>query len=155
MCGVWNQFLFECKALGPHERLLQLTKTSNPASYNTGTQNLEEDGTSTAPSTSNLLRHKLHGPKASPKAIGCGITAQKFVQTLDRRKPITVRCLSSCSRNVGETDPGWEVFGDGPFRDDSCICKAALFAGVIGHKGGLATLVFASRADFRSLASCA
>ena len=39
-----------------------------------------------------------------------------------------------------------QVFGYGPFRADSSVCKAAFFAGVIGEDGGVATLTFGGRA---------
>ncbi len=40
-----------------------------------------------------------------------------------------------------------QVFGYGPFRADSSVCKAAFFAGVIGEDGGVATLTFGGRAS--------
>ena len=82
----------------------------------------------------------------SVQAINCSVTARKFVSTLNAQQPVTVRCTTGCAMNVGETDPGWEVFGFGPFRDDSSICKAASVAGVIGESGGVVTLLFAGRA---------
>ena len=83
-------------------------------------------------------------PKSVP-VITCGVTARKFVSKLNAQQPVTVKCESSCL-NVDETKPGWQVYGYGPFRDDSSICKAAFVAGVIGNGGGVATLLFAGRA---------
>ena len=83
--------------------------------------------------------------------IGCAVTARHFAKALIQKKPITVKCKSSCALNVDETTPGWGVFGYGPFRDDSSICKAAFVADVIGHKGGVATLLFSGRAWFHAL----
>ena len=119
-------------------------------------------------------------PEVYTEAISCDVTARRFNSLLIQRKPVRVYCPSSCA-NVGETDLGWQVYGFGPFRDDSCICKAAFtagvkpahsvlsantcslgladvavggtcidlqgcnVAGVIGHKGGVCTLIFASR----------
>ena len=76
--------------------------------------------------------------------IGCEVTARHFERALLRNKPVTVMCTSSCA-HLAETTPGWEVYGSSPFRDDSSICKAAFEAGVIGDKGGVATLLFAGR----------
>jgi hypothetical protein len=42
-----------------------------------------------------------------------------------------------------------QVFGFGPFRADSSVCKAAFFAGVIGEDGGVATLTFGGRVSSR------
>ena len=91
---------------------------------------------------------------------------------------VTVKCKSSCALNVGEADDGWQVrtrllppaqsdtkskgfekhgaccvgqvFGFGPFRADSSVCKAAFFAGVIGEDGGVATLTFGGRVSSRN-----
>ena len=82
----------------------------------------------------------------SVPVIKCSTTAHKFVSTLNAQQPVTVRCATGCAINVGETDPGWEVYGFGPFREDSSICKAASVAGVISESGGLVTLLFAGRA---------
>ena len=82
---------------------------------------------------------------AKHTVIGCAVTARHFVKALIQKKPITVKCASSCALNVDETAPGWQVYGYGPFRDDSSICKAAFVADVIGHKGGVVTLLFSGR----------
>lgn len=47
-----------------------------------------------------------------------------------------LECNSSCAYNIDQADNGWGVWGMGPFRIDSSICRAAFVAGVIGHKGG-------------------
>ena len=82
-----------------------------------------------------------------PHQIDCGVNARRYVKALDAKKRVFVNCSSSCATNIGSADPGWAVFSFGPFRDDSSICKAAFVAGVIGHGGGVATLVFAGRAQ--------
>ena len=47
-----------------------------------------------------------------------------------------------------------QVFGYGPFRVDSSVCKAAFFAGVIGEDGGVATLTFGGREGAYNLLQC-
>ena len=86
----------------------------------------------------------LATPKSVP-VITCHITARKFVSALNTQQPVILKCSSGCAVNVRETNPGWQVYGMGPFRVDSSICKAARVAGVIGDTGGVVTLVFAGQ----------
>jgi hypothetical protein len=110
--------------------------------------------------------------KAKPRSIDCNLKATKYLSQLDKLQNVTVKCKSSCALNIDEADDGWqvptcslavpplgrhlrarachalppaEVFGYGPFRADSSVCKAAFFAGVIDEDGGVATLTFGGR----------
>jgi hypothetical protein len=99
-------------------------------------------------SNSNEPQDFLSAPQSVP-VIGCAVKAQKFVSTLNAQRPVTVNCSSGCAINVAETEKGWQVYGLGPFRYDSSICKAAQVAGVIGEDGGVVTLLFhGQEADF-------
>ena len=63
-----------------------------------------------------------------------------------RTADVTVSCPRTCAINVGPTDKGWAVYGFGPFRVDSAICRAAFVAGVLNATGGDATLTYSGRA---------
>jgi len=74
--------------------------------------------------------------------VGCEDTATQFSAELKTRD-VTVLCTSGCAYNIDQADAGWGVYGMGPFRVDSHICRAALTANVIGHGGGVVTMTFA------------
>ncbi len=50
---------------------------------------------------------------------------------------VALQCDSGCE-DSDEASGHWEVYGGptGPFRMDSCVCKAALIAGIIDGNGG-------------------
>ena len=59
------------------------------------------------------------------------------------------------SRRVGTSSARVrQVFGYGPFRVDSSVCKAAFFSGVIGEDGGVATLTFGGREGAYNVLQC-
>jgi hypothetical protein len=84
----------------------------------------------------------LHdGPEESvsspskPIAANCTTRGLEFEKTLMQKRSITVQCAAGCD-DADEASGMWDVFGSGPFRLDSCVCKAAFIAGVIGRGGG-------------------
>ena len=84
----------------------------------------------------------LHdGPEESvsspskPIAANCTTRGLEFEKTLMQKRSITVQCAAGCD-DADEASGMWDVFGAGPFRLDSCVCKAAFIAGVIGRGGG-------------------
>jgi cathepsin B len=76
------------------------------------------------------------------ESIDCTTTGEKFSSQLKAKQNITVTCAGSCAYNIDQADEGWGVFGMGPFRIDSHICRAAFTAGIIGHSGGSATMYY-------------
>jgi len=80
-------------------------------------------------------------PGRSVSAVTCSTTAEEFEEDLKDDGVVDVSCPSSCRNGIDQADAGWAVWGTGPFRIDSAICRAALVAGVIGNDGGEATLV--------------
>jgi hypothetical protein len=71
----------------------------------------------------------------------CSARVSDFRKELVDKGSLEVDCESAC-QDVDESSGGWNVYGAGPFRDDSRVCKAAYFAGVIKAGGGAATIVF-------------
>ena len=53
---------------------------------------------------------------------------------------VALNCDSGCD-DADQSSGMWDVYGGptGPFRMDSCVCKAALIAGVIDRDGGKAS----------------
>jgi hypothetical protein len=80
--------------------------------------------------------------KKKTTGIDCKTTGEKFDSQLKAKQNVTVTCTQSCAYNIDQADEGWGVWGMGPFRMDSAICRAAFTAGVIGHSGGQATLYY-------------
>eukprot|EP00127_Corallochytrium_limacisporum_P007308 Clim_evm49s246 gene=Clim_evmTU49s246 len=67
-------------------------------------------------------------------AYSCGVYAQNC-------QPLTggvfgIRCPPLC-----QPATSWKVFGSGPYRADSSLCRAAIHAGVIGKNGGCTAVV--------------
>lgn len=81
-------------------------------------------------------------PPSPGHTINCSETAKPYEADLKTRD-IALTCASGCAYNIDQSDAGWEVWGMGPFRIDSHICRAALTANVIGHSGGKVTLTYA------------
>jgi hypothetical protein len=69
----------------------------------------------------------LHEPVASVAVVVVGCTA--------RGSDFKVTLLQT-----DEASGQWHVYGMGPFRIDSCFCKAALVAGVLQTDGGEVTV---------------
>ena len=66
----------------------------------------------------------------APIAIGCTARGSDFNATLLQKGAVTLQCESGC-QDGDEASGQWQVYGMGPFRMDSCICKAALVAGAL------------------------
>jgi hypothetical protein len=89
----------------------------------------------------------------TPVAINCSSRGSDFKKTLLETGAAIVQCPSGCD-DADQASGQWDVFGSGPFRLDSCVCKAAFFAGIIDHGGGEATLTKAGfEPDFVSYAT--
>ena len=83
----------------------------------------------------------LHEAVASVAAIAVSCTARgsDFQATLLQKGAIKLQCDSGCE-DADEASGQWHVYGMGPFRIDSCVCKAALVAGVVQTDGGEVTV---------------
>ena len=83
----------------------------------------------------------LHEAVASVAAIAVSCTARgsDFQATLLQKGAIKLQCDSGCE-DADEASGQWHVYGMGPFRIDSCVCKAALVAGVLQTGGGEVTV---------------
>ena len=83
----------------------------------------------------------LHEAVASVAAIAVGCTARgsDFKATLLQKGAVKLQCDSGCE-DADEASGQWHVYGMGPFRMDSCVCKAALVAGVLQTDGGEVTV---------------
>ena len=79
---------------------------------------------------------------SAPIAIDCTARGSNFKTTLLQKGAVALRCDSGCE-DADETSCKWEVYGMGPFLMDSCVCKAALVAGVIKSEGGEVTVTIA------------
>ena len=83
----------------------------------------------------------LHDAVASVAAIAVSCTARgsDFKATLLQNGAVKLQCDSGCE-DADEASGQWHVYGMGPFRIDSCVCKAALVAGVLQTGGGDVTV---------------
>ena len=83
----------------------------------------------------------LHEAVASVAAIAVSCTARgsDFKATLLQKGAVKLQCDSGCE-DADEASGQWHVYGMGPFRIDSCVCKAALVAGVLPTGGGEVTV---------------
>ena len=83
----------------------------------------------------------LHEAVASVAAIAVSCTARgsDFKATLLQKGAVKLQCDSGCE-DADEASGQWHVYGMGPFRIDSCVCKAALVAGVLQTGGGEVTV---------------
>ena len=79
---------------------------------------------------------------SAPIAIDCTARGSNFKTVLLQKGAVALRCNSGCE-DADETSGKWEVYGVGPFLMDSCVCKAALVAGVIKSEGGEVTVTIA------------
>lgn len=69
--------------------------------------------------------------EGEPAEVAGGLEACPTTATALRGSGETVEC--SCDANAASTGNVW---GSGPYTDDSRICRAAVHAGVIGPQGG-------------------
>jgi hypothetical protein len=76
----------------------------------------------------------------SCEEITCSTTAEGFESEL-QNGTVCVHCSETCTTGLDQSDAGWSVWGMGPFRIDSAICRAAVVAGILGDDGGYVTLV--------------
>ena len=83
----------------------------------------------------------LHEAVASVAAIAVSCTARgsDFKASLLQKGAVKLQCDSGCE-DADEASGQWHVYGMGPFRIDSCVCKAALIAGVLQTGGGEVTV---------------
>ena len=83
----------------------------------------------------------LHEAVAAVAAIAVSCTARgsDFQATLLQKGAVKLQCDSGCE-DADEASGQWHVYGMGPFRIDSCVCKAALVAGVLQTGGGEVTV---------------
>ena len=72
-------------------------------------------------------------------AVSCTARGSDFKATLLQKGAVKLQCDSGCE-DADEATGQWHVYGMGPFRIDSCVCKAALVAGVLQTDGGEVTV---------------
>ncbi len=101
----------------------------------------EQAGEPPVPSEEQNDALNLHEAVASVAVVVVGCTARgsDFKVTLLQKGAVKLQCDSGCE-DADEASGQWHVYGMGPFRIDSCVCKAALVAGVLQTGGGEVTV---------------